>query len=115
MKRYRAKNAAAWVVFAVLAALIFTLFFGLGLVSGQNTEDQRTYVKQAIERAAVQCYALEGAYPPDVRYLEEHYGIKYDSQRFFVHYRVYGSNIRPEIEVFTNEPSAGGFESLTEE
>jgi hypothetical protein len=49
-------------------------------------------VKDAVQKAAVQCYALEGSYP--------HYGLIMDSKRFYYRYEVFASNILPEIEVF---------------
>ncbi len=102
MKRFRASEFATWIGLTVLGICIFAVFYALGATTGRSAEDQRAYVKQAVEQAAVQCYALEGAYPPDVAYLVDHYGVKYDDKQFFIHYRVYGSNIRPEIEVFLN-------------
>jgi hypothetical protein len=54
---------------------------------------------EAIERAARQCYALEGAYPPTLEYLEENYGLMLDRDRFHYLYEVIGSNIHPIVEV----------------
>jgi len=81
------------------AALLLFCLLVFQPVSSRNAEEQRLRVEQAVRRAAVQCYALEGAYPPDVEYLREHYGIRYDESRFFVHYRTEGSNLPPDIAV----------------
>ena len=51
-------------------------------------------------RATVQCYAIEGRYPPDLAYLEENYGLILDREHYVYHYRLEGSNLMPEIQVF---------------
>lgn len=40
----------------------------------------------AIRRASVQCYSIEGRYPPSVEYLEDNYGIVIDRERYNVFY-----------------------------
>ena len=61
-------------------------------VAGQQLED-------ALRRAAVACYGAEGCYPPDADYLQAHYGIHYDTDRYLVHYEWFASNVMPEISV----------------
>jgi len=46
-----------------------------------------------------QCYAVEGCYPPSLEYLEQHYGLLYDEDSFFIDYEYYGSNLLPEVTV----------------
>ena len=57
-------------------------------------------------RATVECYAIEGRYPPDVKYLEDHYGIRIDRKRFNVFYDGFASNILPDITVVENGAEA---------
>ena len=49
------------------------------------------------------CYAAEGIYPPDISYLEEHYGIQIDKDRFAVYYDVFASNLMPDITVIEKQ------------
>ncbi|CBK76046.1 putative uncharacterized protein [Clostridium sp. CAG:149] len=56
-------------------------------------------LRDAIRRASVQCYAIEGRYPPSVEYLEEHYGIVIDRDRYHVFYDGWASNVMPDITV----------------
>lgn len=56
-------------------------------------------LENALRRAAVACYGAEGCYPPDAAYLQEHYGIHYDAERYIVHYELFASNVMPEISV----------------
>jgi hypothetical protein len=100
LRRFNIQDYAVWIALVVLAALMGVLLYSLGIMEGTDDVHRRGFLQLAIERASVECYALEGAYPPNVAYLEDNYGISYDKKRFFVHYRVLGSNLRPEIAVF---------------
>ena len=53
----------------------------------------------SIRRGAVQCYALEGAYPEDISYLKQRYGVAYDSELYYVDYTYLASNLMPDITV----------------
>ena len=59
-------------------------------------------LEDTVRRAAAACYAIEGIYPPDVAYLEEHYGIRIDWARYTVDYQVFASNLMPDITVLRN-------------
>ena len=56
-------------------------------------------LEEALSRAAVACYALEGAYPPDLEYLIENYNVQINTDRFTVKYELYASNLMPDITV----------------
>lgn len=84
--------------FVVVVALIV---FGVGNVAASAHAEQQKIMERAIRRAAVQCYAIEGRYPPDLAYLEEHYGLILDESRYVYHYRQVGDNLTPEISVFS--------------
>ena len=80
--------------------ILFVLFiWGVSSVSDTTYEKQEAGLHTAIERSVVQCYAVEGTYPPSLSYLEEHYGLTYDQNLFFIDYQVYGSNIYPDITI----------------
>lgn len=65
----------------------------------RSVEVQRSRLEDALHRAAAACYANEGAYPPDVDYLRQHYGIRYEQDRFAVIYQPVASNLMPDITV----------------
>ena len=69
-------------VTAVLVLLCFLTALS-NLAQGQDDEGKRQ-LEDAIRRSAVACYAAEGIYPPDLAYLEEHYGIQIDESRYTV-------------------------------
>ena len=66
----------------------------------QQILTQLNVLDQAIRRATIQCYAIEGRYPPSVEYLEEHYGLSIDREKYYVFYDGWASNIMPDITVF---------------
>ena len=86
--------------FTALVCLIAVLFSAAisGLEQGQRRED-RKILEEALRRGAVACYAAEGFYPPDVAYLQAHYGLQYDEDRYSIHYERFASNLMPDITV----------------
>ena len=88
--------AVAIATVVLVLAVIVLVTAGLGR---QTDSEHMKIAAEAIERAARQCYALEGAYPPTLEYLEENYGLMLDRDRFHYLYEVIGSNIHPIIEV----------------
>lgn len=96
-----------WKIFTILLFLSFLFFFFKGIQTVDNTtsSEQAKSLEQAIRRSVVQCYAVEGTYPPSLDYLKEHYGIFYDSELFFVDYTSIGSNIMPDITIIPKEDS----------
>ena len=84
----------------VLVAAVALLFLtGLSNLDRDRSEEGRQQLEEALRRAAVACYAAEGIYPPDLAYLEKHYGIQVDEKRYAVFYEVFASNLMPDITV----------------
>ena len=74
-------------VLAIVAGIIiFSSYWAVSNVSAQRNEDVVKSLEEALQRASVQCYALEGAYPPDLEYLRENYGIILDEETYFYLY-----------------------------
>ena len=83
---------------AILAAVVCFFFVAVGGASDKADASSAATLEKAIKRAAVQCYAVEGFYPPDVAYLANHYGVILDS-RFIVEYSAFSGNNLPIIKV----------------
>lgn len=83
--------------------LVIVLLAVSRLEQGHSQQDIRQ-LEQALQRTAVACYAVEGAYPPSVAYMCENYGLLYDESRYIVHYELAGSNFMPEITVMERMP-----------
>ena len=89
-------------IFACAAALMAVLL-GFSMALGQVDVSRRTegvhLLEESVRRSAAACYAAEGMYPPDLAYLQEHYGLQIDESRYTVCYSVFGSNMVPDITV----------------
>ena len=83
----------------VLAACLCLLLMGTRQIASRTSAEQLDVLTQAIQRASVQCYAIEGRYPPSVEYLEGHYGLSIDRDKYNVFYSGWASNIMPDITV----------------
>jgi competence protein ComGC len=65
-----------------------------------NSETRQTRaVEEIIDKAMIQCYALEGSYPPNLEYLES-YGVIMDNDHYNYFFEGIGSNIKPTVKVF---------------
>jgi hypothetical protein len=87
-------------VAVILSGIFFQLISGIATFDQQSQLERVTVVEDAILSAAVQCYAIEGAYPPNIQYLVEAYGLVLDEKRFIYHYEAIASNIKPKISVY---------------
>ena len=81
---------------ACMLAAAVALYTWVGRVQDRNETET---VRNAIREAALTCYAVEGAYPDSVDYLREHYRLAYDTERYFVTYDAFASNLIPDIWV----------------
>ena len=87
-------------------AVLFFFLFGVRAMKSKSEEESLASLRNAIQRACVQCYAIEGRYPPSVEYLEDHYGIVIDRDRYHVFYDGWASNVMPDITVLPAEPDS---------
>ncbi len=84
---------------AAFAAVIGLFLRGTDAFSGRMETEGAETLQKAIRRTCVQCYAIEGRYPPSVEYLETEYGIRIDRSRYDVFYSGFASNVMPDITV----------------
>lgn len=84
----------------ILALGVLLCFFSAvsNLATGQQAKEEEQ-LELALRRAAVACYAAEGIYPPDLAYLQQHYGVQIDERRFTVDYISIADNLMPDITV----------------
>ncbi len=85
----------------LLLSLVLAAADGIGQAARAHG---RTQLEIALRRAAVACYAAEGVYPPDVAWLQDHYGIQIDHRRYAVDYQIFAENLMPSITVLEREP-----------
>ena len=103
MGRNRISAISRWLA-ALLAALCLIFFVtSLASVDRQQGEEGRQQLETALRRAAVACYAAEGIYPPTVEYLQQHYGVQIEEERYIVFYEIFANNLMPDITVLEKE------------
>lgn len=96
----RKKNVIPTVLSLALTAVLFVgcvLF--LGKLRSETDRSELESVRGRIEKGITLCYSIEGAYPESLDYLEENYGVSYDSGKFIVHFLYAADNIRPTVNV----------------
>ncbi len=109
---FRPKGGERPKILPLLALIIcvpLVMFLFSSTLGSRTSEEDLTLVEQSIRRAAVQCYALEGSYPPSLDYLTENYGLSVDLDRFMVDYQFVASNLVPDVTVLYLD---GGHDSL---
>ena len=87
-------------IFAVIVIAATGVINSIASVSGQ-AETEMVY--NAVHAATLTCYAVEGAYPPNLEYLKKHYGLTYDEHLYTVIYDAFASNVFPDILVLEGE------------
>lgn len=104
MKRLNQRHSTGFkgVIYSVLVfAVIMALLIGGSCYFERIGNSQNLdLTRQSVRRATVQCYAVEGIYPADLKYLEDNYGLIIDHNRYYVEYDCFASNIMPSIEVY---------------
>ncbi|MBR4576651.1 MAG: hypothetical protein IKO25_05550 [Clostridia bacterium] len=90
------KDVAAILIFV---ALILAFVLLVNNITGKGNGRELEIVRDAVKNAALTCYAVEGMYPDDLKYLREHYNLSYNEERYIVYYRPLASNLMPSIKV----------------
>lgn len=88
-----------FLVLTITAAIIFSFVCAVTNLSQGQVREEKQHLETVLRQAAVACYAAEGIYPPQLSYLEEHYGIQINDARYAVEYDVTAENLMPDITV----------------
>lgn len=84
----------------VLAVALFVIVQRTSVhASEEEIQESITSIKDAVQRRALQCYVIEGAYPENLAYLEENYGLTVNHEEYLIVYNAYAENLPPEILV----------------
>jgi len=97
-KLIKSLGSQSIITIIIIFIIVLVSFQAVDKIS-KNDGDRSAAIEKVIMRAAVQCYALEGSYPPNIEYLTENYGIIVDENQYFYFYDTNGANIAPNIEV----------------
>lgn len=88
---------------AFFLCVLAVLWQGLDNTEKAGDKERARLTEDAIRRAVVSYYALEGCYPATLSALTGSFGLAIDDA-LYVDYRIFASNIMPEITVLEVSP-----------
>ena len=83
----------------LFAALAVWMVRGVWDAARLSDEEGLRMAQEAIERAVISCYSLEGVYPASYEDLKAKSGLGIDEEKYIVIYEIFASNIRPSVTV----------------
>lgn len=102
MKTKKQRPLGILILPLILAAVLVFLAALSNLEAGRDQEGKQQ-LEEALRSAVMACYSTEGIFPPTLEYLEEHYKVLIDHERYTVVYEAVGSNLMPDITVLEND------------
>ena len=83
----------------LLCCLLFAFVWKQTVRTEETDADTAVSIRQTILDCALQCYVIEGAYPTDLEYMEENYGLIINHKNYVVSYEIFAVNLPPEVRV----------------
>ena len=80
-------------------AVVVAIIFWSSTMSSKASAEQASTLENAIRKAAISCYAIEGRYPESLQYIKDNYQVLINEDDFIINYEVFASNIMPSVEV----------------
>lgn len=75
------------------------LWFAVGFAGAQTRDQGAVSLRDSVMETAMQCFAIEGVYPPSLAYMEEHYGLTVNHDSYVVTYESFAPNVMPSVAV----------------
>lgn len=103
MKKRSYRNRGAWIPL-ILGLLLFAavaawMVRGVREAAEVSDREGLRLAEEAVQRAVVSCYALEGVYPATYEDLKAKSGLSIDEEKYKVFYDIFASNLRPDVTV----------------
>ena len=103
MKKRKYTNRGSWIPLTLgvvlFAAIAVWMVRGVQEASRVSDSEGLRMAQEAIERAVVSCYSLEGVYPATYEDLKAKSGLAVDEDKYIVFYDIFASNMRPSVTV----------------
>lgn len=87
------------VILMLVIAIMVAMWVGFGFIAGQVKEQSARTLRDSIMDTAMQCFAIEGSYPPSLAYLQDNYGLSINEEDYRVVYVASASNVPPKVDV----------------
>ena len=97
----KTENKGRRLIWPLLAALLLAVIL-LSVFRHPKTDLEDSgaaAIREAVQRSALQCYVVEGVYPPNLQYLEDNYGLQVNTEDYYVSYEAFASNLPPTVKV----------------
>ncbi|MCI1952000.1 MAG: hypothetical protein LKJ50_04280 [Clostridiales bacterium] len=98
-KRSSGELKALFLTICLLGIIFVLLFQHTGALSKSLETQSQQAAQTAVSRALMTCYAVEGCYPSSTDYLEQNYGLYIDHKKYLVDYRIFSTNVMPEVHL----------------
>lgn len=98
MKRADPEAISKTIVIILISSLFFYMIYSMMQFGDGQSDRQASSIEKIIDKALVQCYALEGGYPTDIEYVSK-YGVIFDNDKYLYYYEWYGGNLKPNVIV----------------
>lgn len=85
------------VIAAAVIVLIAVPFSGNAV--NDEKEDSIRSITETVQKMALQCYVIEGAYPQSLDYLQENYGLTVNTDDYLIVYTPFAENLPPDVRV----------------
>ena len=103
MRKQKYAGRWSWVPLALGVALFAAVAVwtvrGVREAARVSDEEGLRMAQEAIERAVVSCYSLEGVYPATYEDVKAKSGLAIDEDKYVIFYDVFASNMRPSVTV----------------
>ena len=86
-------------VLILMLAVVLLAHFAWNDSGEDMKEEGAMAIRTMVQRGALQCYAVEGVYPPSLQYLEDNYGLQINTDDYYVTYEAFASNLPPTVIV----------------
>jgi hypothetical protein len=99
----RIQNSVSFPIILFIA-ILGVFLYGISSISDTARSEEKRNLENALQRDIIHCYTVEGIYPPTLEYMEDNYGLTYDSEKYIVDYQVIGSNLMPDFHIIERNP-----------
>lgn len=103
MKKRKYAGRWSWVPLALgvvlFAAIAVWVVQGVREAARVSDEEGLRMAQEAVERAVVSCYSLEGVYPATYEDLKAKSGLAIDEDKYIIFYDIFASNMRPSVTI----------------
>lgn len=93
------KNKGFIATIAVFIVIVLLFIFYLNKAAQIVKDEEVDLLYSAINKAVVNCYAIEGRYPESLKYIVDNYGVIINEDKFLVDYQVFATNVKPGIQI----------------